>query len=144
MQSIKTTIIRYDEGGIFMRRDMDLVRLILLEIESSENDEIEDFNIDGYDISSVKYNGELLLQAGLIDKFYEDTMGELVAGHLTWEGCDYLDKIRDNSIWKKTKDAIKEKGLPLVVDTIKTISTAFVTATAEGIANSILKNGGKA
>lgn len=127
-----------------MRRDMDLVRLILLEIESSENDEIEDFNIDGYDISSVKYNGELLLQAGLIDKFYEDKMGELVAGQLTWEGCDYLDKIRDNSIWKKTKDAIKEKGLPLVVDTIKTISTAFVTATAEGIANSILKNGGKA
>ena len=71
-------------------------------------------------------------------------MGELVAGQLTWEGCDYLDKIRDNSIWKKTKDALKEKGLPLVVDTIKTISAAFVTATAEGIANSILKNGGQA
>lgn len=127
-----------------MKRDMDLVRLILLEIESSEYDEIEDFKIDGYDVSLVKYNGELLLQAGLINNFYEDSIGELIAGQLTWEGCDYLDKIRDNSIWKKTKDAIKAKGLPLVVDTIKTISTAFITATAEGIANSILKNGGQA
>ena len=127
-----------------MKRDMDLVRLILLEIEGSEYEEIEGFYIDGYEASLVKYNGELLLQAGLIDKFYEDSIGELVVGQLTWEGCDYLDKIRDNSIWKKTKDAIKEKGLPLVVDTIKTISTAFVTATAEGIANSILKNGGQA
>ena len=94
-----------------MKRDMDLVRLILLEIESSEYDEIEDFKIDGYDVSLVKYNGELLLQAGLINNFYEDSIGELIAGQLTWEGCDYLDKIRDNSIWKKTKDAIKEKGL---------------------------------
>ena len=118
-----------------MKRDMDLVRLILLEIEG--------FYIDGYEASSVKYNGELLLQAGLIDKFCEDSIGELTAGQLTWEGCDYLDKIRDNSIWKQTKDAIKEKGLPLVFDTIKTISTAFITATAEGVANSILKNGGQ-
>ncbi len=126
-----------------MKRDMDLVRLILLEIEGSEYKEIEGFYIDGYEASSVKYNGELLLQAGLIDKFCEDSIGELTAGQLTWEGCDYLDKIRDNSIWKQTKDAIKEKGLPLVFDTIKTISTAFITATAEGVANSILKNGGQ-
>ena len=64
-------------------------------------------------------------------------------GSLTWEGNDYLDKVRDNSIWTKTKETITEKGLPLVFDTIKTISTAFITAAAEGIANSILKNGGQ-
>ena len=127
-----------------MKRDMDLVRLILLEIESSEYDEIEDFKIDGYDVSLVKYNGELLLQAGLINKFYEDSIGELIAGQLTWEGCDYLDKIRDNSIWKKTKDIISQKGLPVIVDTIKTVSTALITAAAEGIANSIIQNGGQA
>lgn len=127
-----------------MKRDMDLIRLILLEIESSEYEEIENFNIHGCDMSSIKYNGELLLQAGLIDKFYEDSIGELNAGKLTWDGCDYLDKIRDNSVWKKTKDIITQKGLPLVIDTIKTVSTAIITATAEGVANSIIKNGGQA
>lgn len=53
-----------------------------------------------------------------------------------------MDKIRDNTIWKKTKDIIKDKGLPLVFETIKTISTAFITAATEGVTNSILKKGG--
>lgn len=43
---------------------------------------------------------------------------------------------------KKVKDVIVQKGLPPVIETIKTISSAFVTAAAEGVANSIIKNGG--
>lgn len=43
---------------------------------------------------------------------------------------------------EKVKDVIVQKGLPLVIETIKTISSAFVTAAAEGVANSIIKNGG--
>ena len=125
-----------------MKRDMDLIRLILLEIESSECEIIEDFQLEGYDIASVKYNGELLRQAGLITEFYEDSIGELVTGSLTWNGCDFLDKIRDNSVWKKTKDVIKEQGLPLIVDTIKTISSTISSSMTEGVMNSIVKNGG--
>ena len=63
---------------------------------------------------------------------------------MTWEGNDFLDKIRDNSQWKKVKDTITQKGLPFVIETIKTISTALVTAAAEGVANSILKNNNNA
>lgn len=63
---------------------------------------------------------------------------------MTWEGNDFLDKIRDNSQWKKVKDTIMQKGLPFVIETIKTISTALVTAAAEGVANSILKNNNNA
>ena len=44
---------------------------------------------------------------------------------------------------QKAKDVITKKGLPLIFDTIKTISTAIVTAAAEGVANSIIKNGGQ-
>lgn len=126
-----------------MKRDMDLIRLILLEIEASKADEIEGFSIKGYNDDDVKHNGELLCQAGLISKFFEDSLGDLVAGKLTWEGYDYLDKIRDNTIWKKTKDIIIQKGLPPIIDTIKTVSTALITAAAEGVANSIIKNGGQ-
>lgn len=31
----------------------------------------------------------------------------------------------------------------MVAETIKTVATAFITATAEGMTNSILKNGGQ-
>ncbi len=53
-----------------------------------------------------------------------------------------LDKIRADTVWNKTKSVIGEKGLPLVTGTIKTISTAIITAAAEGVTNSILKNNG--
>ena len=62
---------------------------------------------------------------------------------ITWEGYDFLEKIRDHTMWEKTKNVIVQKGLPLVFDTVKTVSTALVTAAAEGVAKSIIKNGGQ-
>lgn len=124
-----------------MKRDMDLIRDLLLEIESNEND--EEINFEDRDKATVIYHLNLLKEIGYIDDFSEDILGSLYAGQLTWEGNDYLDKIRDNSVWKKTKDVISQKGLPLVFDTIKTISSAFITAAAEGVTNSIIKNGGQ-
>ena len=63
-------------------------------------------------------------------------------GNLTSEGFDLLDKIRVDTVWNRTKSVISEKGLPLITGTIKTISTVLITATAEGVTNSILKNNG--
>lgn len=130
-----------------MKRDMDLVRKILLEIEKQyESTAIINLKIEGYDMETVAYHCKILHEAGLISgysaHYASNTINLFKVGSLTWEGNDYLDKVRDNSIWGKTKDAITQKGLPFILDTIKTIATAFITATAEGVANSIIKNGG--
>lgn len=129
-----------------MKRDMDLVRLILLEIEKEYvSTAIYDLNIDGYDRDEVAYHCKILYDGGLISDYkaqYAD--GEIYAfgvGSLTWEGNDFLDKIRDDSQWGKIKETIKKKGLPLVLDTIKTIANAFVTAAAEGVASAVIKAG---
>lgn len=131
-----------------MKRDMDLVREILLQIEKQYiSTTIYDLEIQGYDMPTVAYHCKILYDAGLISDYkaqYAD--GDIYyfeVGALTWEGNDYLDKIRDNSIWRKTKDTITQRGLPLALDTIKTVATAFITAAVEGVTNSILKNGGK-
>ena len=131
-----------------MKRNMDLVREILLEIEKQYvSTAIYNLKIDGYDTEIVAYHCKILHEAGLISdykaQYASNEIYSFGVGSLTWDGNDYLDKVRDNSIWRKTKDVITQKGLPLVFDTIKTISTAFITAAAEGIANSILKNGGQ-
>lgn len=124
-----------------MKRDMDLIREILLKIESSnENGE---FSINGYSDDVIEYHLKLLRDAKFIDDYTVNIIGEITTGQLTWEGNDYLDKVRDNSTWSKTKNIIKEKGLPLIFDTIKTISSALITAAAEGVANSIIKKGGQ-
>lgn len=128
-----------------MKRDMELVRLILLKIEKEyRSTALYNLEINGYDTETIAYHCEILHEAGLLsdyDALYADEqICNFAVGSLTWEGNDFLDKIRDNSQWKKIKDTIRQKGLPLVIETIKTISTALVTAAAEGVANSILKN----
>lgn len=130
-----------------MKRDMDLVRLILLKIEEEyESTALINLSIDGYDMDTVAYHCKILHDAGFVSNYNASYAGDELyifsVGALTWDGNDYLDKIRDNSTWKKIKDIIAQKGLPLVVETIKTVSNAFITAAAEGVANSIIKNGG--
>ncbi len=63
-------------------------------------------------------------------------------GNLTSERLDLFDKIRADTVWNRTKSVISEKGLLLITSTIKTISTALITAPAGGVTNSILKNDG--
>lgn len=130
-----------------MKRDMDLVREILLKIEKQYiSTAIYDLEIEGYDMATVAYHCKILHEAGLISaykaQYANNEIWSFVVGSLTWKGNEYLDKVRDNSVWEKTKDTIKQKGLPLIFDTIKTISTAIITAATEGAVNAILKNGG--
>ena len=123
-----------------MKRDMDLIRLILLEIEKAEENEVENMNIDGYSKEDIVFNAKLLKQNNMIENFEEDVLGNYYIGSLTWGGSDYLDSIRDNSKWKRIKSVIKEKALPFTFDIVKSVATTIIAATAEGITNSILHN----
>ena len=127
-----------------MKRDMDLVRLILLEIEDKyRSTAIYDLAIDGYDTEMVAYHCKILYEAGLISdykaRYADNEIYVFGVGSLTWDGNDFLEKIRDDSQWKKVKETITKKGLPLVVDTIKSVANALISATVEGITNSIMK-----
>lgn len=126
-----------------MKRDMDLIRLILLEIENSEDEEIENLTIKGYSTKEILYNAKLLEQNNMIEYCKEDIIGNYYIGSMTWDGNDFLDKVRDNSNWKKTKDVIKEKALPFTFDIVKSVATTLISSAAEGVANSIIKNGGQ-
>lgn len=127
-----------------MKRDMDLVRLILLRVEEQDpnSSSYESIAIDGYSAGEIREHVKLLKNAGMVDDVHHDMDGHVWIRSITWDGYDYLDRVRDDSRWRKTKDIIKDKGLPLIFDTIKTIASALITATAEGVANSIIKNGG--
>lgn len=127
-----------------MKRDMDLVRLILLEIEDKySSTAIYDLAVDGYDTETVAYHCKILYEAGLISdykaQYADNEIYVFGVGSLTWGGNNFLEKIRDDSQWKKVKETITKKGLPLVVDTIKSVANALISATVEGITNSIMK-----
>lgn len=122
---------------------MDLVRVILLKIEEEHAGVgLANLEVEGYDRAIIAYHCQLLEEAGLVSscivRYADDSVVFFSVGGLTW-GADYLDKVRDDSVWAKTKNLAAEKGVPLVVETVKTISSAVVSSLAEGVASALLK-----
>lgn len=120
-----------------MTRDMELIRKILFTIEERYVDvALYDLEAKGYDMKTIAYHCDLLHQAGLIkeygSQYADDELNSFGVGALTWDGHDYLDKIRSDTVWNKTKAVAKDKGLPLVIETVKEISSAIITGMMQG------------
>ncbi len=125
-----------------MKRDVELIRKILFYIEENYKpmEQFMNVSIEGYDISLVKEHCLLAYEAGLIRKA-EIGKTFCMASSLTNAGFDFLDSIREESIWTKTKNVAKKKGIPLLIDTIKAIANSFITAATQGVTNSIISGG---
>ena len=96
-----------------MKRDMDLVRLILLEIEHC-NDGAPlqmNFEIPNYTPEQVSYHLMILNDSGLIEASDLSTMGRGIfwrPKRLTWFGHEFLDAARNDSNWEKAKKKAKD------------------------------------
>ena len=99
-----------------MRRNMILVREILLYIERQEregdNRFITEFKLEGFSTPDVEYNLELLVNEGIVGG-----TGQIVGGRyraivhgLTWYGHDFLDSVRDKSVWDRVQDEVTKSG----------------------------------
>lgn len=131
-----------------MKRDMELVRKILFYVEENYvagQKWLRNIDIEGYDYDVIMEHVLLVYENGLIQDIKDiSTLGGISywIGNLSNAGYDFLDKIRSDTVWSKTKTTIKEKGLPMVTGTISTIANAFISLAAEGVVNSVLKSGG--
>ena len=111
-----------------MKRNMDLCRLILFKIEDEyKSTALSHLQIDGYDIEIIAYHCDLLFEAALI-KSYKSTYASdkiyfFSVGALTWEGHDFLDKIRENTLWNRTKDNALPMSLEVIVIIIKWVTS---------------------
>ena len=120
-----------------MKRDMELCRKILFAIEEQYVDTaLHNLKIPEYTMEQVAYHCKILKEAGLITNykalFASNHIVGFGVGSLTWEGHDFLDKIREDTIWNKTKGLIKNKALPMTLDVIKEIATAVISETLKG------------
>jgi hypothetical protein len=93
-----------------MKRDMELIRLLLLQQElDAAPSELQNYSID-----DQLYNLELMHDAGfIVATFNRDTTGKAKAAsirRLTWGGHDFLDSTKDSEIWKMAKDHIIKPG----------------------------------
>lgn len=103
-----------------MKLDYECVRNILLTVESLEYDQMltnvnyTQFSLlKDYSYENFCYTVERLKEAGF---FPEDNIVEVIRGvliridALTWEGHQYLDCIRDKSIWEQAKKKVSIFG----------------------------------
>ncbi|WP_434681367.1 DUF2513 domain-containing protein [Pseudomonas sp. R1-18] len=112
-----------------MKRDWELVRKILIAVEEIQghNQHVDGTSIPGYDAPLVSYHIYLLKEAGLLEATCATFLSEPRQCHafeLTWEGHEFLDQIRPQSIWNKTVSLVREKGLDLSFSTIKAAAAA--------------------
>lgn len=102
-----------------MKRDMDLIRKILVVIETTPPSKIP--IIEGYTSEQIGYHVYLMMQAGLVEGVeitsQVDQYPIAIPTQLTWEGHDFLDACRNESVWNKAKETLKSIGgdVPLTV-----------------------------
>lgn len=90
-----------------MKRDFDLIRSILLDVEAgAPGEQFERFEYHGYKQAIVDAHVALVISAGFVDgqmtTFLSGELSYLVNG-LTWEGHDFLESMKDPDIWDKAK-----------------------------------------
>lgn len=102
-----------------MQRDMDLMRLVVLQVEKDHegpNDLVsydnfeEHMVLDGYTPAQVEYHLKLAIQSRLFE-VPGGAGGLYIFSGLTPSGHDFADSVRDEKIWKMTKEgALKASG----------------------------------
>ena len=112
-----------------MKRDMDLARTILFQVEKSDDPmNWAKITADGYSELQISYHIKLLYQANLIDANDCSSMDGLSwkAKSLTWSGHEFLDASRNEAFWNKAKSYLKGKGVEITIDTAKTALSKLI------------------
>lgn len=109
-----------------MKRDMDLVRAILKDVESVEKlDVLIPLTYEEWTSAQVTYHVKILWQAGLIEASDSSTHDgtQLHATSLTWAGHDYLDAVRSDTVWTRVKQRLAKVGGDAPIDVIRQVAT---------------------
>ena len=91
-----------------MKRDLDLIRKILLALESQEHGFFQEpLVIDGHSEEQIGYHVHLLGEAGLLkvgDHTHLQSLSpEAFPVSITWAGHEFIDAAKDESVWAKAK-----------------------------------------
>ena len=118
-----------------MRRDMDLVRQILLQVESADGPVTAGrLSCPGHTEQEVMWHIDLMAGHGLLDASVTRAWGgERVAATvdgLTWEGLDMLDAMRSARVWERAKAAIERSVGATTMDVAKAVCCKVATGMA--------------
>lgn len=100
-----------------MKLDKDLVREILLAVEDSDHSPEESIvlSLNNRTPQEVSYHVMLLHEAGLLvgrdASVLADVFPVWQPKRLTYRGHEFLDTVRDNEVWRRTKAGAEKAGV---------------------------------
>jgi hypothetical protein len=112
-----------------MKRDFDLIRKLLIFFEEKPGPEhVAVPPIEGYDELALKYHLVLLHDAGFlrcepVKSSTSDRVIYVLPFDLTWQGHEFLEKIRSETTWQKIKNTIINQGGVLAFGIINELAT---------------------
>jgi len=105
-----------------MKRDLDLLRRILLAAEELPYDQWLS-ELEGVDAGEFAGHVALLLDAGLVEGVVHDTLLGGAPGadiyRLTWAGHEFLDAARSDTLWQRAKSTVIRPGASFTFDLVK-------------------------
>jgi hypothetical protein len=113
-----------------MKRDMDLVRKILLELEKHEHGcAPQPLAIKGHSEEEIGFHLYLMGQAELLrvadPATREDRSPCAVALNITWAGYEFLGAAREPSTWEKAKSKIVSAGVGVTFQVLQAVLVAL-------------------
>ena len=119
-----------------MKLNHDCIRDVLKQVENdmhfTELKQSLSLNIDGYSHDEVTYTLMLLVDSGYVVgdiRKYNDGAVNVLYKHLTMKGHELLDNIRDDNVWKSTKEKLNK---------ISSVSIGIINDVASQIISNIL------
>lgn len=118
-----------------MKRNMDLVRKILLALEAHPHGFAPaDFTVAGYDQETIGHHVWLMAQGHLVTA--EDVTVSENAGptalpeSITWHGHEFLDLVRNETVWKKLKAELKDRAITLPFELLQALAMKIAKSLA--------------
>jgi hypothetical protein len=117
-----------------MKRDLELIRKLLIFFDEKEDPQmVEVPPIPEYDEPTIKYHLVLLYEAGYLScesvrsGTSKDRVIYVVPFELTWNGHEFLEKIRNPFVWSEVISDIKKHGfVSASVDFIKKLADGAI------------------
>lgn len=116
-----------------MKRDPDIVRNLLLALEKdSTNNSFSTKElpvIEGVSPAVVLAHATLLIEANFLTKAMDQygTSPRRDKFSISWSGYDFLDSVRDEGVWHKTKETARKAGgqtFDILIDVARAVIAA--------------------
>lgn len=106
-----------------MKRDFDLIRKILLAVESQEHGFVRDpLVIEGHSEEQIRYHIYLLGEAGLLkvaDHTHLQSLSpEALPINITWAGHEFIDAAKNETVWAKAKTKVLKPAGGIAFDVL--------------------------